>query len=687
MKLQKTLLALCLSSSLSVNADDSADIERITVSSGFRMTDLQALPASASVIPQAVIQDRQAQHLDEILNAAANVNFASGASRGRFVQIRGIGERSQFSEGINPSIAVLIDDIDFSGAAAVGTLFDVAQVDILKGPQPTEGGANALGGIVRLTTTEATAQQTSIVEVSMAQQNTWTVGAATGGALSDNWNYRVAVHQHKSDGFIENTFLERDDTDNLDEFTGRLKLRYQPSGATKLDLNYQYFNINNGYDAFSLDNTRQTRSDEPGFDKQRAHAFGVNLSHIHSWGEVIAIANHHTSDLAYGFDEDWTFTGFHPFGYTSTDAYFRDRDTSTLDLRAVSNPYSALFNGKTDWVVGVYAQRTQTDLLREYTFNEGDFTSDYQRTNYAAYVQTDTRLSSTLTLRVGMRVDQFEIEYNDITGFDESTDNTMVGGKIALDQQLEHATVYVSVARGYKAAGVNPDQNVSQANRAFDPEYVWNYETGVKGSFLDDDAFVRLALFYMDRVDTQVSDFDVLQREDGSAEFFDIIGNADTGTNWGIELESSWQVTDDFLLQANYGFLDAHFSGYTQANGNFVARQEQAQAPRYTFNVVAQWFLGDDFRLRLEADGKDEFRFSDGHDERSPSYVLVNANLDYTMDAWQFTLWTRNLFDREYFVRGFGGFSNDPRDEFAFPEPYFQLGDGRQAGITARYQF
>ena len=106
----KTHISLAVAialNSAAVFADDVSQIERITVSSDFRYSDLDALAASATVIADEEISVRQAQHLEDVLNISANVNFASGASRGRFIQIRGIGERSQFAEPINPSVGFL----------------------------------------------------------------------------------------------------------------------------------------------------------------------------------------------------------------------------------------------------------------------------------------------------------------------------------------------------------------------------------------------------------------------------------------------------------------------------------------------------------------------------------------------------------------------------------------------------
>jgi len=80
-------------------------IDEIIVSADFRdSTLLQTQPASVTVIDAEAIAQRQARHLEQVLNLAPNVNFSSGASRGRFIQIRGIGERSQFIEPLNPSV-------------------------------------------------------------------------------------------------------------------------------------------------------------------------------------------------------------------------------------------------------------------------------------------------------------------------------------------------------------------------------------------------------------------------------------------------------------------------------------------------------------------------------------------------------------------------------------------------------
>jgi outer membrane receptor protein involved in Fe transport len=686
---KQTVVASFISLSLFASAQDQQKqtIERITVSSDFRNQDIQALAASVSVLSEQDIESQQAQHIEEMLNLAANLNYASGASRGRFIQIRGIGERSQFAEPINPSVGFIVDEFDMSGLVGIGTLFDVEQVEVLRGPQATEFGAGALAGAIKIKTVEASGEQGGKFEVSLAEKNTWSLGAAYGGKLTDSLFYRVALQQQKSDGYIDNIYLNRSDTDNIDELTSRIKLRYLASENLTFDLNYQYFDIDNGYDAFSLDNDGKSRSDEPGVDSQKTHTLGLRSAATQDWGQIVALFNSTTSEMEYSYDEDWTFEGFHPDEYKSFDQYLRDRDTNSVELRALSNTSTQLFNGSTSWVAGLYYKDAEEDTIRNYTFSAEPFSSHYQQTNSAIYLQTDTQLSESMNLRLGLRGDKFSIDYIDINGFSESNTKTVLGGKVVLDYSLANSTVYASVSRGYKAGGFNPNENVADENRVFQPEYNWNYELGVKGSFINYDGFVRLAVFYMDRQDTQVSDFSIIEREDSTVEFIDVIGNADSGTNYGLEIETALRVADNINITANFGWLDAEFGGYTLADGQFVAKQKQAQAPKYTANIAAVVDITDDLLWRFEVNAKDDYRFSDGHDEISPAYVLVNTSIRYDLSTWALTLWAKNLLDKEYFVRGFGGFSNDPRDGYATPEPYFQLADGRQVGFTAQYQF
>lgn len=671
------------------NTSDStpSDIERVIVSGDFRQTTLDQLSASATILDQERLRSRQPSHIDSVLNSIPNVNFAAGASRGRFVQIRGIGERSQFAEPINPSVSFIVDEFDFSGLAAAGLIFDTKQLEVYRGPQATLYGTGALAGAVKLSSNDVGSDAPDYVEARIGNKESYRIEGATGDDINTDWGYRVALVHNRSDGFVENTFLNRSDTANIDETALRFAVEGSVDERTTLALTYRWYDIDNGYDAFSLDNDNKTLSDEPGFDEHQTHAVSARSTTNTAAGDFILIATHASHNIAYGYDEDWTFTGFHPWGYTSFDAYYRDVETQTGEMRFVSSDSAALFDGMTDWTIGVFYKSTEEKLLRQYTYLDSDFASEYTPTTTAIYAQTESRLNENLVLVAGLRVENYDFDYADNNQLTRAFDTTMVGGKIALQYTQGDHFYYGSISRGYKGAGFNPDSRVNDNQRFFDEEYNWNYEVGVKGPLFTPDLIARAAIFYMDRKDTQVSDFDVITRDDGTAGFVDIIDNADLGTNKGAELELSWIASDAWQLDASVGYLSATFEGYTLADGTEVSEQRQAQSPKWTANLYSEYALTDNMLWRVDVDYKSEYRFSDGHDVTSPSTTLVNSEILVLHGDWQTSLWVQNAFDREYYTRGFGGFSNDPRDEYAFDEPYYQIGNGRQFGVTVKYAF
>ena len=671
------------------NTSDStpSDIERVVVSGDFRQTTLDQLSASATILDQERLRSRQPSHIDSVLNSIPNVNFAAGASRGRFVQIRGIGERSQFAEPINPSVSFIVDEFDFSGLAAAGLIFDTKQLEVYRGPQATLYGTGALAGAVKLSSNDVGSDAPDYVEARIGNKESYRIEGATGDDINTDWGYRVALVHNRSDGFVENTFLNRSDTANIDETALRFAVEGSVDERTTLALTYRWYDIDNGYDAFSLDNDNKTLSDEPGFDEHQTHAVSARSTTNTAAGDFILIATHASHNIAYGYDEDWTFTGFHPWGYTSFDAYYRDVETQTGEMRFVSSDSAALFDGMTDWTIGVFYKNTEEKLLRQYTYLDSDFASEYTPTTTAIYAQTESRLNENLVLVAGLRVENYDFDYADNNQLTRAFDTTMVGGKVALQYTQGDHFYYGSISRGYKGAGFNPDSRVNDNQRFFDEEYNWNYEVGVKGPLLTPDLIARAAIFYMDRKDTQVSDFDVITRDDGTAGFVDIIDNADLGTNKGAELELSWIASDAWQLDASVGYLSATFEGYTLADGTEVSEQRQAQSPKWTANLYSEYALTDNMLWRVDVDYKSEYRFSDGHDVTSPSTTLVNSEIVVLHGDWQTSLWVQNAFDREYYTRGFGGFSNDPRDEYAFDEPYYQIGNGRQFGVTVKYAF
>src|SRR5210317_52806 len=126
----------------------AGELEEVIVTAQFRDTELLKSAGSISVVRESVLFERGTRHLEETLNILPNVNFSSGASRARFIQVRGVGDLEQFVDPkYFPSVGVTIDDVDMNGIAAAAVMMDVQQVELLRGPQGTRFGTNALAGM------------------------------------------------------------------------------------------------------------------------------------------------------------------------------------------------------------------------------------------------------------------------------------------------------------------------------------------------------------------------------------------------------------------------------------------------------------------------------------------------------------------------------------------------------------
>ena len=716
MTFSKSAICLAITTSIfnfTASAEEQAsnnpdNIETITVNSDFRQQNLQNAPTSMSVLTDIDIKQRNAKHLEELIAVSPNVNFASGSQRARYYQIRGIGERSQFQEPINPSVGVIIDEVDFTGIGSVASLFDVKQAEIFRGPQGTRFGANAIAGMINITTNEPTEDFEGTVQLGVGNYNTYDMGVALSGPATDSVNYRLAVNQSNSDGYIENIYLQDDDTNNRDELSIRGKLAIEASDNLTIDLAGYYFDFDNGYDTFSLDNTRETLSDEPGFDQQETAAFSAKFTYQgFDSATILAIISNADSDLAYGYDEDWAYVGISApdvienpdyayFEYTSTDHYYREKAVLTTELRAISNQGQEIFNGSTDWVAGIFYKQDDEDLLRQYTYADGDFTSTNESKSIAVYGQLDTQLAEKWSLISGLRIENRTADYNNSELFNDTIDDTMVGGKVVLSyQQNEDSLWYASINRGYKTGGNNTDGTLPDDLRTFEPEYLMNYEIGYKVALLNNDAYIRSSLFYMDRTDMQVKSSKTIIRDDSSAEFISYLGNATSGSNYGAEIESAWTINDYVNIYGSIGLLNTEFDQFIDDEGNSLTGEEQAHAPNYQFNVGINYQPTDEWLFNISVDGKDEFYFSDTRyydgqpipkeDITSEAVVLLNASISYLQDNWQFKVWSRNLTNKDYANRGFY-FGNDPRDGYT-PKQYTQLSEPLVFGASLDYQF
>lgn len=687
------ILLISMASS-SRGADELPPIETVTVYADFREASAQDLAASVTVLDAWTIESAGQQHFEELISLVPNLNWAGGTSRPRYLQIRGIGERSQYQGAPNPSVGFIVDDIDFSGIGMVATLFDLQQVEVLRGPQGTRYGANALAGLVNLRSTEPTREVSGRIAISAGSDGARSTGLAIGGPLirqmdsSEGPAVRFAVHNYRSDGFRDNTFLGRNNTNGRDETTVRFKLT---APLDHLDAHFaaMYVDLNNGYDAFAIDNSLATLSDRPGKDSQTSKAMSLRLnwsaSDLFDLESISSVAD---SDIEFSFDGDW---GNNP-GWAPYDPYdfysqtFRQRNTYGQELRMVSTPGSELFSGSSAWLAGVYVQRLEEHNDNEDQFNGELFSalqSDYEATSTALFARLDTSLGADVNLTSGLRLEHRRSRYRDTGGSDFSPSETMLGGQLVLARTInDNFNAYAGISRGYKAGGFNIGSRIPDERREFSAEYLWNLEAGLKGAWPAHGLSLNLGLFYMLRRDQQVStSFQDDPNDPLSFTFFN--DNAASGYNLGLEADGRWRLSDRWTVTGSLGLLKTRFQDYVTATRDISGRA-QAHAPPYTFSLGALYEHPRGLYARVDVSGKGRFFYSDSHEQKSKAYQLVNARAGWSNDAWDLYVWGNNVLNRHYTVRGFY-FGNEPPDFAA--RLYTRQGDPRIAGIGLDYRF
>jgi len=688
MLIRTSLLASLITGLLPVYAEQTNTLDTITVSADLRNSNDQDLAASTTVLTTQQLQDQGATHFGDVLLQTPNVNYSGQSSRPRHIQIRGMGERDEYTGAPNASVGYAIDDIDFSGIGMSGSLFDVKQVEVLRGPQSTRYGASALAGLINVQTNEPTAQSEQMIEASAGGDSLRELGLVSSGAFNKQTNspqYRFSAFKHQSDGFRHNAHLGRSDTNGRDELNIRGKLRFFPSSVTTVDLTYLHSDLNNGYDAWSLNNSFTTLSDKPGKDTQLSNAGAVKVTHKGNPNfTLVSTTTLANSDMKYGYDEDWVYPAFDPVnGYSSVYQNNKHRRTLSQELRLISTPASRLFNGTTDWLMGGYGAKLDESNI---TTTSSVKTTDYNRNNLALFGQLDHALTQTTTLSSGLRTEQVNADFSGSNGDKFKPSETLWGGHITLSERLNKVhTAYASLSKGYKAGGFNPGLPAGSDSKylRYGSETALNYEIGLKSRLSEEKLNTKVSLFYTERSNPQFDGYSYDPVSHGNWVFF--TENLNKAKNYGLEAEFNWQPQPRWQVFGNAGLLMTDISGTPLNIASTISDRQQAHAPNYQYLLGTQYRTASGYFARVEVNGVDRFYFSNSHSIQSDPYTLVNARIGYQSKNWEAFLWGRNLTDEKYATRGFY-FGNNPQTGYA-DETYLRLGDRQQFGLTTRFFF
>jgi len=660
-------------------------LEEVVVTASLAEAPLLELPASVTMVNARQLGAAGLAHFGDVTDLVPNLGFAGGTSRPRYFQIRGIGELEQYEGAPNPSVGFLIDDIDFSGIAMPAALFDLAQAEVLRGPQGTAYGANAIAGLISLRSQAPRDQFELLGELEAGSYDSYSAGLVINNATSDGKTaWRLGLHRATGDGFRRNEFLQRDDTNGFDENLLRLRVRSHLTPQLDLNVTALYSDADNGYDAWAIDNSRVTQSDRPGVDAQLSRAVAVRFDY-EGWNDVSlrSISTISDADMQYSFDGDWgnavLWGANGPYDFFETIDRRRRNLGQEIRLRS-----GTVGNG---WVAGVHALHMRESYALLDLYN-GDvyrtLDSEYRALSLAAYAQVDRELAAALSLSAGLRVERRDARYRDSSTLASDPVDTMAGGHMALTWRFaQDRSAYAALTRGYKAGGVNTTAAaISDDLRSFAPEFLWNLESGLRTRSADGTFDSRTSVFYMRRSNQQVAS-SVQPDPADPLTFVLLTDNAARGDNLGVESELGWRPLQGLRLQASVALLRARFLDYQLAGRN-LDKRESAHAPSYQLALAADWRSATGWFAHAALQAVDAYYFSASHDERGPAYELVNLRVGYEAARWSATVYVRNLLDEHYAVRGFY-FGNEPPD-YA-PKRYIQNGDPRQLGLRLSFGF
>jgi iron complex outermembrane receptor protein len=709
-------LCFCLSAvpaARVAHADDPNDtsgnaLQEVVVSATLlRDQPLQSVPASITVLDAATLQAAGQQHFEDVLALVPNLNWSGDTNRPRYFQIRGIGELDEYQGAPNPSVGFLIDDIDFSSIGTVGTLFDMDHIEVLRGPQGTRYGANALGGLIAMQSAAPADEFGGRVEISGGDYDTRSYGAVlTGPVAALDSSFRIAVQQYSSDGFYRNEYLGRDSTDGNDELTVRARWRFQPADDLRMDLTVFDIRINDGYDAFDINNNRTTQSDQPGQDRQDSAAGSLKITDSGLGPTTLAfIGTFANSHIHYSYDSDfgnpllWA-----PITYQYSDSQVRERRTHTLEAR-LSNTAPAAVN----WLLGVYQLALSESLADtspgiysdpsdpdpDDATNELDVTdSRFYSVNSAVFGALDGALGQRWHWSLGARAERRTADYHDMSNDLNNPDplthafapvDHLWGGNAALEYQADaEQHLYVSLGRGYKAGGFNLGPDLPANQILFQPESDVNIETGYKADLFEHRLRVDADVFYTHRTGLQLQTGEQLQPDNPNT-FILYNANAPSGRNYGVESDLAWTPLPLIELGASMGLLNSRYHGLT-LDGEPLPDRALPHAPSWQGSLSGTLHGRGGLFLRADLTGRGSFYYDlpalDPYS--SHAYVLLNLKAGISRDRWSADVWIRNVTDRNYAVRGFD-FADVPPN---FPyQQFVQLGAPRQLGATVSYSF
>lgn len=630
------------------SSDQPAEGLRLIVTAEKRPEEVQAVPISLTAFSAEDIEDADISSLEQI--AGATPNFSAYTPGRNFIlySIRGL---SNFNFLSRDPAAFYVDNVpyDYTGFLDLD-LSDLEQIEVLRGPQATLYGRNAQAGVVNIATRKPTNEPEYRLTTTLGNLISPEIRASASGPLiEDNLFFRLSGDFTQREGFLINT-ATGDDVDFESGGGARAQLLWQPSDNWDVLFNTSVNVYRDGTPPISRPDLGQDPSETDinaiGFNDLDTNTQALSVNYDGPSLRFTSITARRFSNQSFENDSDGT-------SLDQLEQFAAINSTSLSQELRLQSPEE---DSPLSWLLGAYVENRDFNVDEEGFRIGADFgapsesvtTAALNEETYAVFGQLSYRPVDPLTLTAGLRYEIFNSTLENskspallgVTRFsDESNNGTELLPRFALEYEITpDVMAYGSIARGYRAQGVNFRAAVPE-QLFFDEEQSWNYEVGLRSSWLEDRVTANLSLFHNPIEDYQVPS------TDPATGLFGFVDNAGVTIN-GLEAELRARPVEGLDLTAGFGWLDATYTDYTDPvlgdfNGNRLT-----YSPDYTLNLAAQYRSTDGIFGRLEAQGVGTTFFDDANTLKQAPYILINARVGYEFRERQgLYLFANNLFD------------------------------------------
>ncbi len=689
-----------------VSAAGSSAVGEVVVTAQRREQSAQKVSIALTPITPETLADHGAIRVYDLqyIVPSLQVTPQFGSGQPAFT-IRGVGF-DDYASNNAPTVGEYIDGVAYPiPALTQGQIFDVARVEVLRGPQGTLYGRNSTGGAINIISNKPTDTPSSGVDLEYGRYDTFRSDAFVSGPIDDQLSARISGAYNEG-GAWQHDRTTGESLNSADNGAGRLLLDYKPNS----DLNFE-LNLHGARDAGDaqglylitplktvdgLTTLQPADADHTatgwGTSPQFAKEIGISpdtkpFHHVASWGgsldtEYQLPFAQLTNLASYDGINRKEYDNFDASETAHADVFFDSRAAVYADELRLASYTAEPFR----WLTGFYYSHEHLNEVYRSGFTDSlgldaytPYTQDAD--TYAIFGQVERAITSKLNLVAGLR-EEHEVrrlrEFNTVGLFpsgatapftepDQSrrTSFTKPSGRVALEYTLQPSVLaYVSFSRGVKSGGFTA-YNTTSPNGAgltpFKPETLLDYEGGVKSEFLDHRLRLNGSVYYYDYRNEQV------QSEIVDPQFGPIgkIVNAPRAHIYGGEVEATYRPVQALTLTQSVGYAFGRYDFFQDVNGDtgspgsyaptFTNRRGQyLPNPKLTLNgsaayrqPVASQYVAD---LEIDYSYRSKYFSTFGPLYNVAPYALVDANLTLTPrnGPWSVGLFGRNILNRTY---------------------------------------